>query len=147
MGRSKKTFYAILVIGAAWFFNLNCGEKYVKAPPAAKPEPAKAAASLPTKEEPLPKAEVHKLEVPAAPQAPAAIVTWRVELATVRTKAEAMRVAQKAAADLGGQSYIISEPPNYKVQLGNYNQKEEAEKALEKAKKTGYPKAQIIEKK
>lgn len=139
----KKFPLFVLICGMLFYF--GCGEKYAKAPPAAKPEPAKAAVSLPTKEEPPPKAEVHKLEIPA-PQAPAAIETWRVELTTVSTKAKAMRVARKAAADLGVQSYIISQPPNYKVQLGNFSRREEAEKLLKKARAAGYSKAQLIQK-
>ncbi len=69
---------------------------------------------------------------------------FRVQVTSTQSIEIADSLRDKLLAPFDGQVYISFDPPNYKVRVGNYKFRSEAEKAEERLKRLGYRTAWVI---
>jgi hypothetical protein len=70
---------------------------------------------------------------------------FRVQLIATETEAEARDTEQKAMGDFTESVYLIFDPPNYKVRLGDCPTRAQANDLREKAVRLGYGNAWVIQ--
>lgn len=70
---------------------------------------------------------------------------YRVQIFASSTNEGAERVASEARFKFTEQVYVEYEPPYYKVRVGDYKNRSDAEILREKAKSLGYPDAWIVQ--
>ncbi len=70
---------------------------------------------------------------------------FRVQLIATETESEAREQEQRALLDFQEGVYLIFDPPNYKVRIGNCQTRAQANELKEKAIRMGYPNAWVIQ--
>jgi|TARA_Y100000310_G_scaffold82941_2_gene79602 cell division protein FtsN len=69
---------------------------------------------------------------------------FRVQVLATRTRENADRLRADLFAEYGDDIYIVFEAPNYKVRIGNFIDRRQAESLRQSMVKKGYPSAWII---
>jgi cell division protein FtsN len=69
---------------------------------------------------------------------------FRVQVLATRTRDNADQLRQTLAEGYAEEIYIVFEAPNYKVRMGNFFDRKQAEKFRQTLVKKGYPSAWII---
>lgn len=133
-------------------------ERQTPPPPAVAPEPATAApdaADQPLAVPPVdlgsPAVAVQDLPSAVRPPAPAASTPtaattgYRVQIFASTDRAAAERVQYEVESRLGHRAYVESQPPYFKVRVGNCRRSEDCRDLQESLRRAGYESIWIVE--
>ncbi|RJP82969.1 MAG: SPOR domain-containing protein [Candidatus Zixiibacteriota bacterium] len=73
------------------------------------------------------------------------VAGFRVQLVATDSEGEARSVEQQALLDFPDGVYLIFDPPNYKVRVGDCESRPRAMELRDKAVKLGYPNAWVVQ--
>lgn len=73
------------------------------------------------------------------------VAGFRVQLISTDSEADARECEQKALLDFKNNVYLIFDPPNYKVRIGDFQDRAQANEFKERAIRLGYVNAWVVQ--